>query len=92
VGLLELFVAVLVAGIALVNASPPTAAWARSRDPRFLLLSAGHAGIALLGGLWAWGELPWGAPAWAAAPLPVLALALLVVVLFLATTLWPRRA
>ena len=91
-GLLELFVAVLVAGVACVNAAPPTAAWGRSRDPRFLLLAAGHAGLAVLGGIWAWGELPYGAPGWASAPGPVLGLALLVVLLFLTTTLWPRRA
>jgi len=91
VGLAELFVAVLIAGVACVNAAPPAAAWSRSGDRRFLLLTAGHSGLAVLGALWAWGQLPWGPPSWTVVQLPVLLVALAVVVLFLATTVWPRR-
>lgn len=90
-GLLELFVAVLIAGVSCVNAAPPTAAWSRSRDRRFLLLAAANGGLAVLGASWAWGQLPWGPPAWTSVQLPVLLLALAVVLLFLSTTVWPRR-
>lgn len=92
VGLAELFVAVLVAGISCVNAAPPAAAWTRSRDGRFLLLATANGAFALLGALWTWGQLPWNPPSWAAASLPVLVVALLVTLFFLATTLWPRRS
>ena len=92
VGLIELFVAVLIVGISCVNAAPPAAAWGRSRDGRFLLLSAANAFLALLGAVWTWGELPWNPPPWTSAQLPVLVLTLLVTLLFLATTLWPRRS
>jgi hypothetical protein len=91
VGLAELFVAVLIAGISLVNAAVPAAAWSRSRDSRFLLLAGANMGLAALGLVWTWGQLPWDPPAWAAVQLPVLGLALLVTLLLLATTLWPRR-
>lgn len=90
-GLTELFVAVVIVGISCVNAAAPAAAWWRSRDGRFLLLSAANAFLAVLGFVWTWGELPWSPPAWTAVQLPVLGLILLVTVLFLATTLWPRR-
>lgn len=91
VGLTELFVAVLIVGISCVNAAAPAAAWWRSHDGRFLLLSTANVFLALLGSIWTWGELPWNPPSWTAAQLPVLGLVLLVAVLFLATTLWPRR-
>lgn len=92
VGYLELFVAVLIVGVSCVNAAPPLAAWSRSRDRRFLLLSSANAVLALLGGMWTWGQLPWNPPSWASAQLPVLLLVFLVTLLFLTTTLWPRRA
>lgn len=91
-GLEELFVAVLIVGISCVNAAPPAAAWGRSHDGRFLFLSAANVCLALLGVIWMWGELPWNPPSWASTQLPVLALVLLVTLLFLATTLWPRRS
>jgi hypothetical protein len=92
VGLPELFVAVLIAGVSLINAAPPAAAYLRSRDPRFVLLSAGHGVLALLGALWTWGELPpLAPPSWAAAPFPILLLVLVVALLFLATSVWPRK-
>ena len=90
-GLAELFVSVLIVGISCVNAAPPAAAWARSRDGRFLILSSANVALAVLGLVWVWGQLPWSPPAWASAELPVLLIALLVTLLFLATTLWPRR-
>ena len=91
VGLAELFVAVLVAGVSCVNAGVPTGAFLRSRDGRFLFLAAANALLALLGVLWTWGELPLSPPSWAVPNLPVLSLVLLVTLLLLATTLWPRH-
>ena len=84
--------AVVIVGISCVNAAPPAAAWWRSKDGRFLFLSAANAILAVVGAVWTWGQLPVNPPSWAAAELPVLLLVLLVALLFLATTLWPRRA
>jgi peptidoglycan/LPS O-acetylase OafA/YrhL len=92
VGLVELFVAVLIVGISCVNAAPPAAAWSQSHDLRFLLLAMAQLGLAVLGLVWAWGQTPWGPPAWTATQLPVMGLVLLVALLFLATTLGPRRS
>jgi len=92
VGLVELFVAVLITGVSCVNAAPPVAAWRRSGEARFLLVSGANGFLALLGALWTWGQLPWNPPSWTPAPLPILAVTLLAVMLFLAATLWPRRA
>jgi type II secretory pathway pseudopilin PulG len=91
VGLVELFVAVLIVGISCVNAAPPAAAWTRSHDLRFLLLAAAQLGLVVFGLLGAWGQTPWGPPASTVLQLPVLGLVLLVALLFLATTLGPRR-
>jgi type II secretory pathway pseudopilin PulG len=91
VGLVELFVAVLIVGISCVNAAPPAVAWTRSHDLRFALLAAAQLALAALGALWAWGQFPWSPPGWTEAQLPVLGLVLLVTLLFLATTLGPRR-
>ena len=91
-GLEELFVAVLIVGVSCVNAAAPAAAWWRSKDGRFLFLSAANVGLALLGVFWTWGQLPENPPSWASAELPVLLLVLLVSLLFLAATLWPRRS
>lgn len=90
-GLPELFLAVLVAGISCVNTGVPAAAFLRSRDGRFLVVAAANGVLALLGALWTWGELPLDPPSWSVPNLPVLGLALLVAVLFLATSLWPRH-
>ncbi len=91
VGLVELFVAVLIAGVSLVNTAVPAAAWGRLRDARFLLLAGANALFAALGAVWIWGELPGTSPGFTAVSLPVLLLALAVVVLLLAGSLWPRR-
>jgi hypothetical protein len=91
VGLTELFVAVLVTGISLANSGVPVGAFLRSHDGRFLVLASANGGLALLGALWTWGELPLGPPSWAVPNLPVLSLTLLVTLLLLATTLWPRH-
>jgi hypothetical protein len=92
VALAELFAAVLIVGVSLINAAPPAAAFARSRDVRFVLLSVAHLLLALVGAVWAWGELaPLDPPAWTAASLPVIGAVLIVALLFLTTTLWPRR-
>jgi hypothetical protein len=91
VGLVELFVSVLIVGLSCINAAPPTAAWLRAHDPRFLLLAAAQLSLAAVGAVWAWGQMPWSPPAWTGGYLPVMGLVLLVALLFLATTLGPRR-
>ena len=90
-GILELFAAVLIVGVSCLNASLPAVAWRRAGDRRFLALTAGHALVAALGGVWVWGELPVSAPGWSVATGPILGLVLLATLLFLASTLWPRR-
>jgi len=90
-GLVELFVAVLIAGVSIVNAAVPLAAWRRAHDGRFLLLVGANGLLALLGAVWVWGELPGSPPSYTAVELPVLAIALLATLLLLATSLWPRR-
>jgi hypothetical protein len=92
VGLAELFVAVLIVGVSAVNASLPVAAWTRAHDARFLILAAANAVLAVLGAVWAWGQLPVGPPSFTAVQLPVLAVALVATLLLLAATLWPRHA
>ncbi len=91
-GLPELFLAVLIAGVSATNAAIPTGVFVRLRDGRFLLLAGANAVFAVLGGVWAWGQLPVSAPSWTGAGLPVLGIALVVSLLLLATTLWPRHA
>ncbi len=90
-GLVEIFLAVLIVGISCVNAAAPAAAWWRSKDGRFLMLSAANVMLAVLGSLWVWGELPGNPPSWTAVGTPILVVTLIAVLLFLATTLWPRR-
>lgn len=92
VGLVELFVSVLIVGLSAINLAVPLAAWSRARDVRFLLLAAANAAIALLGGVWTWGQLPVGAPSFTQVQLPVLGIVLIATLLLLATTLWPRHA
>jgi len=88
VGAVGLFLAVLVVGISLINAGVPFAAWARQRDGRFALIGAGHLGLAVLGAIWVWGELPVSAPSDAAVQWPALVLVLLAVALWFGATLW----
>ncbi|HUZ80312.1 MAG TPA: hypothetical protein VMV28_06830 [Thermoplasmata archaeon] len=90
-GLAELFVAILIVGVSAINAGVTVAAWTRVRDARFLLIASANLVLAALGAVWTWGQLPVGPPSFADAALPVLTLALLASLLFLATTLWPRR-
>lgn len=90
-GLPELFVAVLVAGLSCINASLPTGAYLRSHDGRFLILAGANGALALLGALWTWGEAVATAPSWTVPPLLDLALVLLAAGLLLVSTLWPRH-
>ena len=90
--LVELFVAVVIAGVSCVNAAMPGAAWGRSHDGRFVALAAANAALALLGGLWTWGQLPVSAPSWTGTPLVPEMCVLGAAVLFLASTLVPRHA
>ena len=92
VGLVELFVAVLIVGISCINLALPALAYRRSGDGRFLALSGANALLVLIGTICALGELPVDPPGWTIVPLAVLALLLLVTLLLLASTLWPRRA
>jgi hypothetical protein len=92
VGLVELFVAVLIAGVSCINLGLPAVAFQRSGDGRFLALSGANAVLVLVGLLWAWGQLPYNPPAWTGVGLPILALVLLVALLLLVSTLWRRRA
>jgi len=91
VGLPELFVAVLLTGVSIVNASIPAAVWSRSRDGRFLLLSGANLTLGALGAAWTWGELPLNPPTWTGVELPVLLLGLLAALFLLAATLWRRH-
>ncbi|MCI4348827.1 MAG: hypothetical protein L3J93_01215 [Thermoplasmata archaeon] len=90
-GLVELAIAILVLGISAIDAAVPLAVWSRTRDPRFLLVAGAGGCLALLGGIWAWGALPIGAPAYANAELPVLLITLAGAVFLLAASTWPRR-
>ena len=90
--LVEIFIAVVIAGVSCINATPPALAWSRSRDGRFLFLATANLGLAALGALWAWGQVPggpseFGAPSW-----PVLLLVLVVTLLLLGTALVPRHS
>ncbi len=90
-GLIELFIAVLIAGISVVNAAVPLGAWFRARDARFLLITGANAMLAALGGVWIWGQLPVSPPGYASVGLPVLLIVLLATLLWLASSLWRRR-
>jgi hypothetical protein len=89
-GLLELFLSVLLAGISVINAATPVSAWLRTRDGRFLLLAGASGCLGILGALWAWSELPLGAPEYASVQLPSVLLADGVALLLLASTLARR--
>lgn len=91
VELQDFFVAMLIVGISCVNAAVPIAAWVRARDGRFLLLAGANSVLAVVGAIWAWGVLPVSPPAFAAPQFPILVLVLLVALLLLTATLWPRR-
>jgi hypothetical protein len=90
-GLLELFVAALIAGISVVNVVVAVGAWSRARDPRLLLVAGANSGLVLVGLLWAWGQFPGGPSEFAAPSWPILILALLVSLFLLGTALLPRR-
>ncbi|MFZ1022931.1 MAG: hypothetical protein WAN87_02200 [Thermoplasmata archaeon] len=87
----DFFVSILIVGISCVNAAVPSAAWVRARDARFLLLAGANAVLAIVAAIWAWGVLPVNPPAFAAPQFPILVLVLLVALLLLAASLWPRR-
>lgn len=91
-GLEELFVAVLIAGLSLVNAVVAGTAWSRARDPRLLLVAGANGGLLIVGLLWTWGQLPGGPSQFATPSWPVLILVLLVTLLLLGTALVPRRS
>ena len=90
-GLPELFVSVLVAGVSAVNATVAVGAWSRARDPRLLLVSAANVGLLVVGALWAWGQIPGGPSEFSSPSWPVLILVLAVALLLLGTALLPRR-
>jgi hypothetical protein len=90
-GLVELFLATLVAGISLVNAAVPVAAFRRTHEPRFWLVAAGNLALSALGMVWVWGALPVAPPSWTLASWPTLALAAAASLLLLGASLVPRR-
>jgi hypothetical protein len=90
-GLPELFVAVLIAGISVINAVVALGAWSRARDPRLLLVTGANVSILLVGLLWAWGQLPGGPSEFAAPSWPALILVLVASLFLLGTALLPRR-
>jgi hypothetical protein len=90
-GLPELFVAALIAGISLVNTVVAAGAWSRARDPRLLLVTGANIGLALVGLLWAWGQFPGGPSEFVAPSWPILILVLVVSFCLLGTALLPRR-
>lgn len=91
-GLPELFVAGLLAGVSAVNSGVPIGVWMRTRDGRFLLVSGASLCLMALGILWAWAEIPSGAAPVPTAPIGVLLLALGAAVFLLAASLWPHHA
>jgi hypothetical protein len=92
VGLTELFIAVLIAGISCINLALPALVWHRSGDGRFLALAGANGVLAVLGAVWTWGQLPVDPPGWTGASIASLGLVLIVALLLLVSTLWPRRA
>lgn len=90
-GLSELFVAALVAGISVVNVAVAMGAWSRARDPRLVLVAGGNASLLGVGLLWVWGQLPGGPTEFAAPSWPVLLLLLAATLFLLGTALLPRR-
>jgi hypothetical protein len=92
VGLLELFVAVLISGISILNSAIPASVARRTGDARFVFLSAASGFLAVLGAVWVWGELPVSPPGFTSVADATLGLVLAAVILFLVATLWPRRA
>jgi hypothetical protein len=90
-GLPELFVAALVAGISIVNAVVVVGAWSRARDPRLLLIAGANTGLILVGSLWAWGQFPGGPSEFASPSWPILIVVLAVSLFLLGTALLPRR-
>jgi hypothetical protein len=90
-GFLETFLAACVLGLSAVNAAIPLAAYVRTHERRFWFVLAGNLGLALLGALWVWGSAGGSAPASLAPTDPILAVALIAVLLFLAAAVFPRR-
>ena len=85
-----LFETVLIVGNSGITTALATLSGYRLGDRRFLFVSAANGGMVALGAVWTWGELPVSPPAWSVAQLPVLLLVLLIALLFLVSTLWPR--
>lgn len=90
-GLYELFVAALIAGISAVNSAVALGAWSRARDPRLLLVAGANVGLLLVGLLWGWGQIPGGPSEFASPSWPVLILLLVTALFLLGTALLPRR-
>lgn len=91
-GLLELFAAVLIVGVSCINLALPSVVWGRSGDARFLAIAGANGALAVLGAIWTWGQLPVDPPGWTGATPLAAGLVLLVALLMLVSTLWPRRA
>lgn len=91
-GLVELFAAVLIVGVSCINLALPSVVWRRSGDARFLAIAGANAVLVVLGAIWTWGQLPVDPPGWTVVTPLAAGLVLLVTLLMLVSTLWPRRA
>jgi predicted lysophospholipase L1 biosynthesis ABC-type transport system permease subunit len=90
-GLVELFVAALIAGLSVINAAVAVGAWTRARDARLWFVAGANLSLLLVGLFWAWGQLPGGPSEFAAPSWPVLILVLIATLFLLGTALLPRR-
>jgi len=89
--LVELFIAVLVVGVSLVNASIPLAALTRTREARFVWVALGNLALAVFGSIAAWAELPASFAGPVGVPFYGLLCVLIAALLLMLSTVWPRR-
>jgi hypothetical protein len=90
-GLLELLLAAIMSGAAALGSGVPVAAWARTRDSRFLLIATGSLALLALGVVWLWAEAAPLPPSYAVVSLPELLLGCLASLALLGASLLPRR-
>lgn len=90
-GLPELLLAAITAGAAGLGSGVPVAAWARTGDPRFLLIALASLALLALGIVWVWAEAAASPPAYAVASLPEVLLGAVVSLSLLGASLLPRR-
>lgn len=89
---IELFFAGIMAGASGLGSGLPFAAWSRTRDPRFLLVTGSSVSMLALGLTWTWGQLPLNPPSYAASTLAPILMGCAASLLLLSTGLLPRRS